>query len=264
MKKIWLPLFLVLALAFTTASSALAAKTWVLNIHNNTEDTVKITLTGPENYSFDVAPGKYYKEVEEGDYTYKYGACNQKVEEDITVEDSLQWIIIDPCTAALEYAKFAVDSRIPSPITLKMDGPQSLELQIDPLERNRFISLPVGFYAYSYDACGGTYGGEVRLTKNGKSSLVIYPCEVVDYRLGTEENATVDNANLRIGSHYSFPIRLTVFGPSSYSLVVNLGLNRFHVFPGTYTYSYTAYGQTKSGSFVVDESGAWFTISPLK
>lgn len=206
------------------------------------------------------------KTVEEGTYKYSYTACGEKVSGEITVNSSLQWLVIPPCAAPLEYAKFVVSSRIPSQVTVKLTGPESYDLAISPLENNRFLSLAVGNYAYSYEACGGTYGGEIRIPKNGTGNLVIYPCEVVDFKLAqlASDPDQFGSSNLRIGSHYSFPIRITLIGPTSYSLVASLGMNRFNVFPGTYDYYYSAYGIARSGTVTIGESGAWVTISPLR
>lgn len=266
MKKTWLILLTVFALALGTVTPVLAAKTWDLNIHNNTEESVKITMKGPKNYSFDVAPGKFVKTVEEGTYEYSYTACGEKFDGEITVNGDLQWLVIPLCGQVKEYVKFTVSSRIPSQITLKMTGPESYDLAINPLENNRFLSLAAGNYTYSYDACGGTYSGEARVTKNGAGSLIIYPCEVVDFKLAqlTSDPDQFGTSNLRIGSHYSFPIRITLIGPTSYSVVASLGMNRFNVFPGTYEYFYSAYGVARSGTVTVGESGAWVTISPLR
>lgn len=267
MKRTWIVLLTVFALALGMVTPVLAAATQDLNVHNDTEGTVKITLTGPKNYSFDVEPGKTQKTVEEGTYKYTYTACGgEKVSGEITVNSSLQWLVIPPCSAPLEYAKFTVSSRIPSQVTVKLTGPESYDLAISPLENNRFLSLAVGTYAFSYEACGGSYAGEIRILKNGTGNLIIYPCEVVDVKLA-QLNSDPDqfgSSNLRIGSHYSFPIRITLVGPTSYSVVASLGMNRFNVFPGTYDYFYSAYGVARSGTVTVGESGAWVTISPLR
>ncbi|MCW5876798.1 MAG: hypothetical protein KIS85_07940 [Anaerolineales bacterium] len=266
MKKTWIILLTVLALTLVSFQPVMAAATWDLNVHNDTEETVKVNLTGPKNYSFDVAPGKLAKTVEQGTYKYSYNACGQSYSGEITVNGPLQWLVIPVCPPPLEYAKFVVDSRIPTQFTLKMVGPESYDLAINPLTNNRFPSLAVGDYAYSYTACGGTYGGSIRVTKNGQARLPIYPCEVVDFRLAAaaEQDALLSSSNLRIGSHYAFPIRITLIGPTSYSVVASLGTNRFNVFPGTYDYYYSAYGVSRSGTVTVGEAGAWITISPLR
>lgn len=262
MKRHLIVTTVIVALLLVAVTPVLAATTkWDLNIHNNTEDDVKLKLSGPEDYSFTVIPGKIYKTVEEGTYDYSYTACGEKFSGEITVKDDEQWLIIESCGETPIFAKFVVDSRIPSAITLHMVGPQSYDLAIDALANNKFLEIQAGDYVYSYDGCGGTYGGEIRVTKNGKARVDIPPCEIVDYLAGLDN--TVDSSiNLRIGSHYAFPVSVRLVGPTSYVYSVSLGLNRYKVFPGAYSYSYTAYGQYHSGSFVVDESGAWITIAP--
>ncbi len=261
MKKIFFTWTTVLAVAMLIVAPALAATSWDLNFHNNTEDEVKITLTGPKNYAFTLEPGKWIKTVAEGDYKYSYTACGQKFSGTVTVKDDLQWIIIDPCGSIPEYAKFVVDSHLGQSLTLALTGPQTYALTID-LGSNKFLSLQTGFYTFSYDACGTTLAGEIRITKNGEARLILYACE----QLPNHPLLPITNApsNLRIGSHYAFPVRFTLIGPGSYSFVLVTGLNRLNVQPGDYSYFYTAYGVTKSGFFTVGEAGVTLIISPLK
>ena len=259
MKKIWLFSMLMLALTLAAVQPVLAAATYNLNVHNNTEETVKVDLTGPKNYSFDVDPGKIIKPVAEGTYKYKYGACGEKFSGEITVKDDLQWLIIEQCPGAKIYTKFVVDSHLPDPLTVSLVGPVNYNLSVE-LGSNKYLSMQTGFYTYSYTACGNTYGGEVRITKNGAARLTLYGCEVVDFKLAF---ATPDApTNLRIGSHYGFPITMSLQGPRVYSLQVLPGLNRFDLFPGTYSYSFTAYGVFKTGSFTIGEGTVAFIISP--
>lgn len=264
MKKTWFSLLMVLAITLSMVGPVSAAATkWDLNIHNDTEEDVKIILTGPDDYSFTVLPGKWVKTVVEGDYKYSYGTCGEKFSGEITVEDDLQWLVIDPCGAAPEYAKFVVDSHLGEGLTLQLVGPQSYDLSIS-LGQNKFIALQTGFYTFTYTACGGSNTGELRITKNGTARLTLYSCEVMAlHPLGDTSIATIPT-NLRIGSHYSFPVRITLFGPINYSLEISPGLNRFDVLDGSYTYSYSAYGRFFSGSFVVGEAGTSFIISPLQ
>lgn len=263
MKKTWFSILMALVIALTVVTPAAAAKKWDLNIHNDTEDSVQITLTGPEDYSFTVEPGKWLKTVVEGEYKYSYGACGEKFSGEITVEDAQQWLIIDPCGAIPTYEKFVVDSHLGESLTLQLVGPQTYDLAVS-LGTNKFINLQTGYYTFKYTACGGDLSGLVQITKNGKARLTLYSCEVVAlHPLGIASPVSVPT-NLRIGSHYSFPVRLTLSGPTSYSFEVVPGLNRFNVVDGTYSYTYTAYGQFFSGTFTVAEAGTSFIISPLR
>jgi hypothetical protein len=267
MKKTLSMLVILAAILFSTVQPAIAAASFDLNIHNNTEDPVKINLTGPKNYSFTLDPGKWAKTVVEGTYKYSYTACGVKASGEIKVSDNDQWLIVDPCSAVPEYAKFHVDSHLEQAISLKLEGPQSYALAIE-LGTNRFLTLQTGFYTYSYEACGTTISGVVRITKNGKSSITAYACEQMGNHPTTVDTSTLVGvpSNLRIGSHYAFPIRVTLIGAStsSYSFELVTGLNRLNVVPGTYTYSYVAYGQYRSGSFTVTEKGVTVIFSPVK
>lgn len=267
MKKTFSMLFVLVAVLFANVQPVVAAASYDLNIHNNTEEDVKISLTGPKNYGFTLEPGKYAKTVVEGTYKYTYTACGVKSSGEIKVNDNDQWLIIDPCGAAAEFAKFNVDSHLGQAITLALEGPKSYSLAIE-LGTNKFISLQTGFYAYSYDACGTTISGTLRIAKNGTSQFTVYGCEQLGNHLTETDTSTLVGipSNLRIGSHYAFPIRVTLIGPGTtrYSFELVTGLNRLNVVPATYTYSYTAYGQYRTGNFTVTEKGVSIIFSPVK
>jgi hypothetical protein len=266
MKKTLSTLFVVLAILAAAAQPAFAAKEWDLNIHNDTEEGVKVNLTGPKNYSLTFAPGKWAKTVVEGTYKYSYTACGSKFEGEITVKDNNQWLIIEPCGALAEYAKFVVSSHLGQALTVNLTGPQTYALSVE-LGQNKFPSLQTGFYSYSYDACGTTIGGSIRVPKNGTGNLIVYACEQYANHLSEANSSVVSPSNLRIGSHYGFPVRITLLsriGGANYSFVLGTGLNRLNVIKGTYDFYYTAYGAYRTGTVIVDEAGASFIISPLR
>jgi hypothetical protein len=265
MKKTLSMLVVLVAILAATVQPALAAaNSWDLNVHNNTEDPVKITLTGPKNYNFTVDPGKWLKTVVEGTYKYSYTACGEKFTGEIKVTDDNQWLQIALCEALPEYAKFVVDSHLAQALTLTLTGPETYSLAL-ALGTNRFISLQTGWYTYSYEACGQTISGSVRVLKNGTGRLTAYACEQLGNHLPeTNTGGSAAASNLRIGSHYSFPVRITLLGPNNYSFELFTGLNRLNVLPGEYSYFYTAYGQYKSGTFTIREAGVNFIISPLR
>lgn len=265
MKKTLFSLLAVAILFLTTAAPAFAAlKSWNLNIHNNTEESVKITLTGPENYSFTMDPGKLLKPVEEGTYDYVIDACGEKIKGEIEVTNDQAWLVVDPCSAIPVYIKFVVDSHLDQAIAVEMVGPQTYTLTT-ALGHNKYLSIQAGFYIYTYDACGTTVSGEFRVPKNGTGRLILYACEQMANHPPTLPTSAQIATNLRIGSHYAFPIRITLNGPGvGYSFELRTGLNRFNVVRGEYEYFYTAYGVYKSGTFTVGEGSTVFTISPLK
>lgn len=260
MRRIILALAIV-ALTFTTALPAFA-KTYELNVHNNTEENVKIKLKGDENYSFTVEPGKISKTVEEGTYDLTYSSCGGlvSVDKSITITNSGVWIVIEQCPAVKVEAKFVINSNIAESLTLAMSGPEEYELTIG-LGKNKFLDIVAGTYIYSHDYCENTIGGIVRVTKNGKASLTLRGCEreeILSFGLPNP-------SNLRIGSHYAFPVVLTLIGPHQYYLTVNPGFNRIDVIRGTYTYIYTAYDKNYSGEITVTGGGVHNTVilSPL-
>ena len=176
MNKKWIILLLVFALVFSTVQSAVAATTWTLNIHNNTNDVVKLTLTGPKKYSLTLQPGKVYKEVLEGTYKYSYNACGKKFTGSVTVKNSATWLRIKNCrgpfSSALWWtdAKFVVISRSSVKVMLKLVGPRKYNLRVDR-GRYPFSWLLTGTYTYSYTACGVEHAGSILLQENVASQL---------------------------------------------------------------------------------------------
>ncbi|MGH2581288.1 MAG: hypothetical protein ACRDFQ_00135 [Anaerolineales bacterium] len=275
MKRTLLMALMVLAVALTTAQPSFAATTWELNIHNNTEEPVGIKLDGETNdYHWTAEVGKTYKTVVEGTYTYSYTYCSgDKVSGEITVDSNNVWLTVALCGAPIEYDKFIVESRLPGTITVELVGPQTYALTAE-IGSNKFMSpgLQTGLYFFSFDACGTTFTGEVLIKRDGPNKLILYACEQVANHPYDPVSILNTQSNLRIGSHYAFPVRITLLGPktagglalNNYSFELLLGLNRFNIAPGEYSYFYTAYGVTKSGVFSVSSEGPTnFTISPL-
>jgi hypothetical protein len=266
MKKTLSSLFIVMALLAGFVQPVLAANSYDLNIHNNTEDTVKINLTGPKNYSVTFEPGKWTKTVVEGTYEYNYTVCGTKFSGEITITDDEQWLIVEPCGAVAEYAKFVVSSHLPQSLTLTLTGPETYALAIE-LGQNKFLSIQTGIYSYSYDACGTTITSTIRVPKNGTGNLIVYACEQMANHAPQTDSGLVAPSNLRIGSHYGFPVRMTLLsrgGGANYSFELTTGLNRLNVIKGTYDFYYLAYGSYRTGTVIVGENGASFIISPLR
>lgn len=254
-------LLLVTSFAFPQSASA---KTYDLLIHNNTEEAVTIKLKGDENYSFTVQPGKLTKTVEEGTYEMSYTACNGDidVDKDITITQDGIWEVFGPCPPEKVTAKFVINSNIAETLTLSMSGPESYELTIS-LGKNKFLDIVAGTYTYTHDYCGeGVVAGTVRVTKNGTARLTVNGCERVEILSFGLPNPS----NMRLSSHYAFPITVTFIGPKQYYFSLPLGFTRVDMVRGTYSYFYTAYNQFYSGEITVAGGGVQNTVvfSPLK
>ena len=261
MRRVFLALVIV-ALTLGSVVQPVRAGTFDLLVHNNTEDDVKIKLKGDETYSFTVGPGKIAKTVEKGTYEYSYIVCNGAVDVDgtISVTKSGVWLVIERCEAEKVPAKFVINSNIHETVTLSMSGPEEYEMTIG-LGKNKFLDIVAGTYTYSHDYCDDPVVGTVRVTKNGKARLTLHGCERVEIISFGLPNPR----NVRIGSHYAFPITITLIGPTQYYFTVEPGFNRFDFVGGTYTYIYTAYNKNYSGEIEVTGGGVHNTIifSPL-
>ncbi len=262
MKRLLLALLIVIT-TFAYPQSA-SAKKYDLLVHNNTEENVKIKLKGDENYSFSVPPGKLAKAVEDGTYEMSYSACDGAIDVDksITIADEGVWVVFGPCPEVEVTAKFVINSNIGESVTVSMSGPEDYELTIG-LGKNKFLDIVAGTYTYSHDYCGDNFpvAGTIKVAKNGTSRLTLNGCERIELLSYGLPNPT----NLRLASHYAFPVTVTLIGPRQYYLTLALGFTRVDIVRGTYTYIYTAYDKNYSGTIEVTGGSLHNTVvfSPL-
>ena len=259
MKRLLLILSLVV-LVLSTAWAPTTYKKFTLNIHNNTEDDVKVKLEGDETYNFTVKPGKSTKEVQEGEYEYSFRICNydNKTAGTIVVDSNDVWLKIPKCPKGDPVeTKFVINYHIDQPITVELRGDKDYDLQIE-LGKNKFEQIMSGTYLYAYEVCDAVFAGELRIEKNGKTQMTIKSCERLAY-MDFEKPAPV---KLRVANHLVIPLDLTLIGPLTYFQKVQPGLNRVQVVAGTYTYIYAAYGKRYEGTFTVRKGGTTILALP--
>jgi hypothetical protein len=260
MRRILLALILVI-ITFASVQTA-SADSPLFRAINNTAESVKIKLKGEENYTFTVSSGKTSKAVDPGTYTITYSACNGdiSVSKSITITETGHWEEFGPCPIK---AKFVINSNLADSFTLSMEGPESYEFTIT-LGKNKFLDIVSGDYTYTHDYCGENIAvsGSIRVTKNGQSRLTLNGCE----REEILSFGVPNPSNMRLASHYAFPINVTFIGPKQYYLTLPLGFTRIDMIRGTYSYFYSAYGKIVSGEIEVTGGGVFNTIvfSPAK
>jgi hypothetical protein len=261
MKKKFAVLLAVVLFVSSTAFAPLAKK-YVVLVHNNTEEDVKISMKGPEDYTFTVGPGWTEKVVEEGEYEVVYKSCDSATELDLDVTEDLI-LEIEICPEIPVPSKFVVYSHVDTPITFSLvrqkEGGSDYGLATE-FGRNKYYDIGSGWYFFSYEACGTTFSGEVRVLKNGSGSYTIKDCTRSLYiEAGINPNPT----KLLIKSHYAGTIDVTLLGPSIKYLSIPTGDTRVDLVAGTYTYVYAYGGQRIEGTVVVEGSGRSVLFLPF-
>ena len=159
-----LAILMVLSLAINiyapTKAAPLLEKKINFKIINKSDEVVIVHLKGPQNYDIEVLEEETKKvEIVKGDYTLEYTSCGDSYDDTLTLEDDFTMTIY---ACGVKPTKMRVKSHLPQKIVLKMDGPDDYKFTIK-LGKTK-VNLLSGWYVYSYDACGTTFSGEIRVT----------------------------------------------------------------------------------------------------
>ena len=195
-------------------------------------------------------------EIVKGDYTLEYTSCGDSYDDTLTLEDDFTMTIY---ACGVKPTKMRVKSHLPQKIVLKMDGPDDYKFTIK-LGKTK-VNLLSGWYVYSYDACGTTFSGEIRVTKNGKTELLMHSCEwfAEPARVYGKPNPV----KFKIANHASFAVDMYLVGPYTYYLKVYPGMNTYILVSGSYEYGYYLDNQLHSGYIAVLRNGSgMLTITP--
>lgn len=256
MKKIY-GILLVAAIFIATTAFAPSLAKRTVNIHNDTEVSIKVTFIGDDDkFNYTIAPGWAAKEIPEGSYEVKYTACGVDFAFSLTVLNDTEVIQIDVCPKGVQPSKFVIESHFDDPIDVEFisfeetygtDYTFTVESG-----RNRFKGIKSGWYFYSYDACDTTFTGEFRILKNGRGRLTMRSCERAFL---FEAGIRPIDTKLIVRSQFSPSFGLTLIGPVSQYVEISTGATRVDLPAGNYTYFYAVNGRRFSGLVVVRGDG---------
>jgi hypothetical protein len=151
----------------------------IFKIKNFSEDTMRVSLLGPENYHFDIGPGNYKFEIKRGLYSYVFYHCGANQSGTFKVLDSQNEMKIYACDDNRpEYGviedkitTLEVKNVIDVSLTLNLRGPRDYTLDIRRTGAYWTYQIDKGSYYYTYFACGqfndgfiDVYKQRVRLT----------------------------------------------------------------------------------------------------
>jgi len=226
------------------------AKQHDFTIINKSDQDVVIKLRGDKSYYIEVPAGKKVTEAVDGD-TYKvtYKFCGTDYDWKLKHNEDFKMTLY-PCEN--QPTKMQIKSHLGVKVDVKLYGYEDYELNIKPGKTR--VDVFSGNMTYEYEACNGqVFSGEVFVTKNGKTQLLLHSCEW--YTQPARIYGQPNPVKFRIVNQASFPVILTLIGPENYLVTANAGVNIFTLISGNYKYSYYQDGQLVSGNMLVTKNG---------
>ena len=293
MRKRFLVLLSISALLLTVAAvpQTLFAK-YTLKIINHTLVGVKFTLENIDpdepNYKFTASANAVTrKTIKEGDYEITYYACKNtvdwkgntvKVDADPFTMDQDITIELQPCKGQPVETKLVIYSHLEDALTIDTislneediaNKDYSLKVENG---KNRYKNIWSGDYIYTYEACDQTFSGEFNITKTGDTVFIIRSCEYLTLEgfgelVPQNSDIEIDRQTPRgftITNRANVEFDISLVGPVTYLKKLSIGLNRYEIVPGDYTYICSVNGRRYQGTISVPESGyGHLAVPPL-
>jgi hypothetical protein len=177
--KLWKRLFFILLAVTLIAGSAApalaadsaAAGTVQVSIQNKTGDSVRISLSGPASYNFELKTGKNKIDVTPGSYSYSYKACGQTLTGKFNARKSGATLTLPKCGTAGggggAEVKVTIKNYTGGGITIYLSGPQTYTFNF-PSGTSKMTVVP-GKYSYTVYGCGTSASGTKNLKGGGLS-----------------------------------------------------------------------------------------------
>ena len=137
--------------------------TYELVLDNKTGETVMFHLEGPENYVFNLKPGKSNHKVKPGKYYIRFQACEIEDRDSILVRKDGALYTLVPCSKYIRINNNNLKHNIVSVkikndtgarLSLKLVGPETYNLLLPA--GNSSIDVQRANYNYTITGCGGT------------------------------------------------------------------------------------------------------------
>lgn len=232
--------FVVAAALMMSSIPASAADGSVKIVVDNKSDSAgKLTISGPQYYSFDLKAGKNRFNVVSGTYSYSFFGCGRYQYGSFDAARNNARLTLD-CQAAAgaEMVPLKVNNQSGSEFTLTLSGDGYYRFTIKK-GANAF-EIKAGQYSYSYDACGSQESGKLKSNAKG-ANLNIKKCAAS--RAGSSKGISVSITNNTGGT-----LTFYVSGTGSHSYTVPPGKTSFQVPAGTYQYRATAWCGSITGN----------------
>ena len=250
-------------------------------IENRTSRNITIYLDGEKDYEIVSPSGDKYFTIDKGLYSYEYTLkpCGLVVEGETNVLFDGHIFELLKCPPAPRLAQdFAINSHYDFDVLVDftpnfireykaLEGDSAFALNVLAGERNVYNNnnFVEGDYIYTYEACGETLGGTIRLLFDYKNEITLKGCEAQAFQQELTDLglAKFDLTKLRLNNRVTDQIFLTLYnGPKSYYFTVDFGVDIVNVYTGTYDYVYAVHGQTYRGSISVSPNGDTVMMVP--
>ncbi len=160
---------LAVSVAPAYAGDSAAAGTNQVSIQNKTGGSVRISLSGPASYSFDLKSGKNKVDVTPGTYSYSYKACGQTLTGRFDARKSGATLVLPKCGGGGgSEVKVTIKNNTGGTLTIYLTGPQTYTFYF-PTGTSKMTVVP-GKYSYTVYGCGTSMSG----TKNLKGGGLVW------------------------------------------------------------------------------------------
>jgi hypothetical protein len=219
-----------------SAEQAALYATTKLKVKNLTSETVYLQLTGTQTYNFTVYPGNATLEVERGDYSYSYYACNKTNTGTLKKADTQ--LKIPACAGASGSTggvKLTIMNQTGEVFWIQLNG----VYQQTPIGKSE-ASFPKGTVVnYDYFACGTAASASIKMNGDKRITLKCPKPAVINIKFN------IDNATTYI----------TLSGPQYYYLTIGAGERSIkqQLLSGTYNYSINVCNESFTGKITVPQ-----------
>jgi hypothetical protein len=231
-------------------------------IDNQTDETIRLSLSGPVSTVIKVSPGKSKVSLEPGVYSYSYHACSQNYKGTFILQQAGDSLRFPACPGGgtvgqTGNAKLTIENRTTEIFTITLTGPYSYKFTVPP--GNLRVEILPGKYTYSLIACGREIKGKLN-TKTSLNTITVPKCKVGGQDDGEEQGKTV---TFLIHNKTSGPIFFTLVDKAGKitKIVAKPGKTRLQVLAGKYSWTMSTSGcgtyETDSGIIDLTRSAIW-------
>lgn len=232
------------------------------------------------DYEIKVPNGRSGYLIESDSYTVTYTLpnCGVEVSQDETVYFDGHTIALSVCPPEPLLAQdFAINSHLGDDVVVEftpdfegdyklLEEMAAFSLNVLAGERNVYNdnNFVEGNYIYTYEYCGETKGGTIKLLFDYKNELTLKGCEAEAFQAELDDLGLVarDLVKLRLNNRTTEEIGLTLIGPKSYYFTLGYGVESVNVYTGTYSYVYALHGQAYRGTITVSPNGDTVMMVP--
>lgn len=246
-----------------------------LQIQNYSGRKTKVVLDGDFDYEIQAAKGSAYYKIAQGEYTYTFTVpdCSYTETGEMNVIFDGHVLRIEKCPPPPRLAQsFVVLSYYDFDIEVSFDPQFNFYAEsaeyVFPVAPGRntfhYKNLVEGDYIWSFEACGETKSGLIKLKFDYPNELQFKGCEYDIQQADYEEygKTVSDMTKLRVNNRTTDSIYVTLIGEKTYGFLVGYGVHIQELYAGTYHYVYALHGERYEGDIYVSGNGDTVLMAP--